>query len=389
MRALSPITRTTIRTPSSASNVRLDRGASGAAVTELQQLLKAAGLYGKRIDGQFGPVTEAGVKAFQRSNGLTVDGWAGPQTMAKLRQAANRTVDGWAGPQTTPTPALQRGSSGAQVVDLQRALSARGIYRHNVDGSFGPKTEAALMAFQRSVGLPSNGVAGPETWTALRSPSPNVPPVVGPQPAGPSGALIPPNSKVLLVGDSHTRGQFGVSLERQLRAKGMSVSTYASGGRNARHWIDGHVSAGNGFRISSDTTGVNEGGNGSGKHRFEPLEELIRRERPSVLVMADGSNMLNGGGSAAVASVKALAEQYGVKLIWVGPPEMRKFNTEELFYRELRANLGSSIPVIDSRPATAAAAAAGSGDGVHYSDSQTRTPATDWALAVARILTGS
>jgi len=38
---------------------RLENGASGAAVRELQQLLKAAGLYGKNVDGRFGPVTQA------------------------------------------------------------------------------------------------------------------------------------------------------------------------------------------------------------------------------------------------------------------------------------------------------------------------------------------
>lgn len=400
MTALSPITRSAIRPPSSAvSGGRLERGASGAAVTELQQLLKAAGLYGKSVGGQFGPGTEAAVKAFQRNNGLTVDGWAGPQTMAKLRQqVAQRQA-----PPPTSGGRLMLGASGPEVRDLQLRLSAQGYFNGATDGAFGPSTEAAVRAFQRANRLTVDGWAGPQTMGRLRPapttpsapptpsspapPAPGSPPPTSPTP--PSGALIPPNSRVLLVGDSHTRGQFGLSLERQLRGKGMSVSTYASGGRNARHWVNGHVSAGNGFRISSDTSGVNEGGTGSGRHRFEPLEEIIRRERPSVLVMADGTNMLNAGGSAAIATVKALAQQYGVKLIWVGPPEMRKFNTEESFYRALRANLGSSIPVIDSRPATAAAAAAGYGDGVHYFDNQSRTPATDWALAVARTLTGS
>ncbi len=64
-------------------------GASGPAVVELQTLLKSLGLYTKNCDGKFGPVTDAAVRGFQRQKGLTVDGWAGPKTMAALRQAVN------------------------------------------------------------------------------------------------------------------------------------------------------------------------------------------------------------------------------------------------------------------------------------------------------------
>jgi cell wall-associated NlpC family hydrolase len=68
------------------ANAKLVRGATGPAVRELQRLLANAGLYSAAsIDGSFGPVTQKAVRAFQEQRGLPVDGWAGPETMAKLR----------------------------------------------------------------------------------------------------------------------------------------------------------------------------------------------------------------------------------------------------------------------------------------------------------------
>jgi peptidoglycan hydrolase-like protein with peptidoglycan-binding domain len=39
------------------------------------------------IDGKYGPATRAAVEKFQRSHGLTVDGWAGVNTNDVLRAA--------------------------------------------------------------------------------------------------------------------------------------------------------------------------------------------------------------------------------------------------------------------------------------------------------------
>lgn len=42
------------------------------------------------------------------------------------------------------------------------------IQQGGVDGSFGPKTAEAVMAFQRAKGLSQDGSCGPATWKALR-----------------------------------------------------------------------------------------------------------------------------------------------------------------------------------------------------------------------------
>lgn len=47
------------------------------------------------------------------------------------------------------------------VKEVQRKLGL------NVDGKFGPKTEAKIREFQRSKGLVPDGIVGPETWKEL------------------------------------------------------------------------------------------------------------------------------------------------------------------------------------------------------------------------------
>ncbi|TWH00147.1 putative peptidoglycan-binding domain-containing protein [Mesorhizobium sp. J18] len=66
---------------------------------------------------------------------------------------------------------LRRGSSGEQVRDLQRLLSALG-YPLAVDGRFGPATEAAVKRFQRDEGLAIDGIAGPATIAAIQQAMP-------------------------------------------------------------------------------------------------------------------------------------------------------------------------------------------------------------------------
>ena len=56
---------------------------------------------------------------------------------------------------------VQRGSTGPWVVKVQEALEI------TADGDFGPKTEAALKAFQDAHGLEPDGVAGRVTLRAL------------------------------------------------------------------------------------------------------------------------------------------------------------------------------------------------------------------------------
>lgn len=58
----------------------------------------------------------------------------------------------------TPRETLRRGSGGPLVQLLQRSL------RIEIDGVFGPATEAVVREFQRRHSLVPDGIVGPKTW---------------------------------------------------------------------------------------------------------------------------------------------------------------------------------------------------------------------------------
>jgi lysozyme len=64
-------------------------------------------------------------------------------------------------------PTLQQGDSGLNVTNLQNGLIAAGYSPGVADGSFGPNTKAALVAFQSANGLTADGIFGPMTRAAL------------------------------------------------------------------------------------------------------------------------------------------------------------------------------------------------------------------------------
>ena len=59
-------------------------GSRGSEVTQIQTKLKRWGYYNGNIDGIYGTQTLEAVKYFQRKNGLTVDGIAGPATLKAM-----------------------------------------------------------------------------------------------------------------------------------------------------------------------------------------------------------------------------------------------------------------------------------------------------------------
>jgi peptidoglycan L-alanyl-D-glutamate endopeptidase CwlK len=68
----------------------------------------------------------------------------------------------------TSVPALKQGATGPEVKKLQKKLKALGFNPGRIDGAYGPVTKAAVRAFQRSRGLPADGIAGLLTRAALR-----------------------------------------------------------------------------------------------------------------------------------------------------------------------------------------------------------------------------
>lgn len=114
----------------------------------VQYLLTARG-YSTTADGAFGSGTKSNVIAFQRSAGLEPDGVVGPATWPKL------------------VITVASGSSNTNAV--KAAQTQLNKYGSNlvVDGDFGPATKTAVINFQKSRGLATDGSVGPITWREL------------------------------------------------------------------------------------------------------------------------------------------------------------------------------------------------------------------------------
>ena len=75
----------------------LRRGSTGEAVKTLQRRLRVLGFSAGRIDGDFGPATEAAVIAFQRAKQLLPDGIVGPRTVRAMDLAGEPATGSVAG----------------------------------------------------------------------------------------------------------------------------------------------------------------------------------------------------------------------------------------------------------------------------------------------------
>jgi peptidoglycan hydrolase-like protein with peptidoglycan-binding domain len=162
--ATTAVTAATVTSQAQAQTLRpwpvLRQGANSAwpkvTVRSLQYLLAAHGAK-LAITGTFDAKTKAAVVSFQRSRHLAVDGVAGSATWLAL------------------IPKLKLGSTGPAVRAVQDQANFRnGKDGHslNVDGIYGPKTQAWVRGFQHAMaqetrGFTVNGVADTITWHAL------------------------------------------------------------------------------------------------------------------------------------------------------------------------------------------------------------------------------
>lgn len=132
-------------------------GDQGAEVRRLQRALRRAG-EDVSIDGLFRQQTWQALCSLQRSRGLDVDGIAGSLTWAELPPGARM-------------PVLRSGSRGNAVAQLQRVLAhwAPGRWESSpqaTTGLYDSSTSAAVRAFQKWNGIPSDGIVGDQTWAA-------------------------------------------------------------------------------------------------------------------------------------------------------------------------------------------------------------------------------
>lgn len=192
---------------------------------------------------------------------------------------------------------------------------------------------------------------------------------------------IPGSARVVVIGDSHTAGVFGASLKARL-------ASHLKGGGGKLQSFTGVPSASvTHFLHGTDTRA------GSATFHTPRLATLLdRRPRPTHLVVALGTNMLFNSKAENAAQIRALlakADHFGVKVTWVGPPDVHGYGgnlagpaPERHFYEALREVNASRrlrglgpMQLVDSRPFTEEHQTL---DGVHFGGAVARR----WARGV-------
>lgn len=196
-------------------NGPLKKGSFGAKVEQLQQRLLDLGYYTGSVDGDFGDMTEAAFKLFQKTAGLFEDGIAGsdadvlysdnapsfsaqPEASAEdeeeeiiaVRKNDEELADTGVVEETPAeeTPAEETPAAAAEdaapadtangyalgdyadeIVLIQERLSALGYLEATPDGEYGEQTETAVIGFQKVNDLVETGVVDEVTYETLFS----------------------------------------------------------------------------------------------------------------------------------------------------------------------------------------------------------------------------
>ena len=153
---------------STLSGSSLQLGATGSAVSALQENLSALGYYNGDVTGHYGTLTKAAVLAFQKAKGLTADGIAGTRTLSAIDYAMGIAGGSSSGTADSSGSSFGLGDTNATILWMQELLKELGYYAAECTGHFGSKTQAAVKLFQADHGLTADGVAGSKTLAALQ-----------------------------------------------------------------------------------------------------------------------------------------------------------------------------------------------------------------------------
>ena len=134
-------------------------------VEEIQNALKEAGFDPGPIDRVMGAQTRAAIKGLQKTKGLKAAGKIDLVTQLALDR--EKEIE---------KPSFKVESEfGSWDIDfsdktkqIQTALKKAGFYKGEIDGKIGPRTKAAIRAFQKAKKLNPDGVVGAKTWEELK-----------------------------------------------------------------------------------------------------------------------------------------------------------------------------------------------------------------------------
>lgn len=161
------------------TNIVIQWESEGEDVRTYQKRLVQLGyLDSKNVTGKFNQPTVLATKAFQKMNGLKVDGAAGPQSLELIYSNDALDANGVragdlfssnSGHQdAVVSEVLTAGMSGDQVRSLQSRLAQLGYLSSSfVSGVYDTQTQQAVRQFQNANGLTADGAAGSVTQSRL------------------------------------------------------------------------------------------------------------------------------------------------------------------------------------------------------------------------------
>ena len=127
--------------------------------------------YGTRTNGGKGMV-HVGIRDGETDTTIQAGGYLGSGVHENPYSKAKKHFTEWCtlrgADDEIAEDEIRNGSSGAAVAVMQVYLAWAGK-DIDIDGRFGPLTEAALISYQSATGLPGNGVCDAATWAALKT----------------------------------------------------------------------------------------------------------------------------------------------------------------------------------------------------------------------------
>ncbi len=201
-------------------------------------------------------------------------------------------------------------------------------------------------------------------------------------------AIITADSRVLHIGDSHSMGIYGKTIDGLMRDTGATVKTEAYGGANPQWFMNGQRAVCGSY--SKDENGK-EVSTGNNQINTPLLSDMLKNYKPSVLVVSLGANMLAYPESTQRSMITSLLDQAkaaGCKIVWVGPPDSRKLSdsSNDKLYKVLESELPKYDGVlVDSRKYTKYP---DGGDGIHYWGTEGVAQAKNWANEAMNVING-
>ncbi|NLI79166.1 MAG: LysM peptidoglycan-binding domain-containing protein [Candidatus Riflebacteria bacterium] len=253
-----------------------------------------------------------------------------------------------------------------------------------------PTPAATVAAGERAAGETGVTPVAPAGPTTTRAPAATAAVPAGTTTAAsaatPGGPLLGPGQRVLHIGDSHTVGVYGSTIDEAMRGTGAQVRTIGVAGSSPRWWYNGTVTK-CGYYARDEKGKVDRPADWRTPRATPSLPDMIKEYKPTVLVVSLGANLFGASEATVKAETQRIidtAKAAGCTLVWVGPPRAREsvksIPAQDRLCETIKATVGNQGTFVDSRPFTKYPASGG--DGLHYWGTEGTRTAKAWAGSV-------